>query len=216
MQGSALVLASVFRSFLSPTKTSASARHAYGLIIGLLFSYFCFGQQAIHIAGLPAVCYVIMLTQNPLFVQRIVMVAALGYLSCIHMHRQWTDYGSYTIDITGPLMIITQKVVSLAFSLHDGFVSSKKSRELTKSQQYHMIEKVPTPLEYFAYMLNFQTLMAGPLIFYRDYNEFIEGYNFIGKSGAIVSIVMLCDTSFVLANQVLCLLFNSRESPMTR
>lgn len=188
MQGSALVLASVFRSYLNPTKTSASARHAYGLIIGLLFSYFCFGQQAIHIAGLPAVCYVVMLTQNPLFVQRIVMVVSLAYLSIIHMHRQYNDYGSYTIDITGPLMIITQKVVSLAFSIHDGFVS-RKNQELSKSQQYHMIEKVPSPLEYFAYMLNFQSLMAGPLIFYRDYNEFIEGCNFIGKSSSNVSCV---------------------------
>jgi lysophospholipid acyltransferase 1/2 len=112
------------------------------------------------------------------------MVVALAYLSCIHLHRQYHDYGSYTIDITGPLMIITQKVVSLAFSLHDGF--ARKKNELSKSQQYHMIEKIPTPLEYFAYMLNFQSLLAGPLIFYRDYNEFIEGYNIIGKSSSNV------------------------------
>lgn len=118
---------------------------------------------------------------------RIVMVVALAYLSCIHIHRQYNDYGSYTIDITGPLMIITQKVTSLAFSLHDGLVARGK-KELSKSQQYHMIEKVPSPLEYFAYMLNFQSLMAGPLIFYRDYNEFIEGYNFIGKSNSNVSL----------------------------
>lgn len=190
MQGLALILASGFRSYLNPKKTSASARHAYGLIIGLLFGYFCFGQQAIHIAGLPAVCYVIMLTQDPRFVQRIVMVVSLAYLSCVHVHRQYTDYGSYTIDITGPLMIITQKVISVAFSLHDGFVRSN-NKDLSKSQQYHMIEKVPSPLEYFAYMLNFQSLMAGPLVFYRDYIEFIEGYNFIVKSSSNVSMIYI-------------------------
>lgn len=54
------------------------------------------------------------------------MVVALAYLSCIHLHRQYRDYGSYTVDITGPLMIITQKVVSLAFSIHDGFVRQTK------------------------------------------------------------------------------------------
>lgn len=132
------------------------------------------------------------------------MVVALTYLSCIHLHRQYNDYGSYTVDITGPLMIITQKVVSLAFSIHDGFkretkvkkfetFSSKllkfkfKFQELTKSQQYHMIDKVPSALEYFSFALNFQSLMAGPLILYRDYIEFIEGCNIIKRSNSNVN-----------------------------
>lgn len=54
------------------------------------------------------------------------MVVALAYLSCIHIHRQYFDYGSYSVDITGPLMIITQKVTSLAFSIHDGFKRGSK------------------------------------------------------------------------------------------
>lgn len=66
----ALLLASAFRSYLHPSKVSASTRHAIGLVIGLFFGYFCFGQQAIHIAGLPAVCYVVIRTQNPQIVQR--------------------------------------------------------------------------------------------------------------------------------------------------
>lgn len=113
------------------------------------------------------------------------MIVALAYLSCIHLHRQYINYGSYTIDITGPLMIITQKVISLAFSIHDGF--QREKTQLTKSQQYHMIEKVPTPLEYFAFMLNFPSLMAGPLILYRDYIEFAEGCNIIKRSNSNVN-----------------------------
>jgi lysophospholipid acyltransferase 1/2 len=57
---------------------------------------------------------------------------------------------------------------------------------LTKTQQYHMIDKVPSPLEYFSYTLNFQSLMAGPLFFYRDYMEFIEGSAFVAKSSGNV------------------------------
>lgn len=53
----------------------------------------------------------------------------------------------------------------------------KYLQELSKNQQYHMIDKVPSPLEYFSYVLNFQSLMAGPLVFYRDYIDFIEGCN---------------------------------------
>lgn len=49
-----------------------------------------------------------------------------------------------------------------------------------------MVEKVPSPLEYFSYVLNFQSLMAGPLIFYRDYIDFIEGYSIMSKSNVNV------------------------------
>lgn len=40
-----------------------------------------------------------------------------------------------------------------------------------------MVDKVPSPLEYFSFVLNFQSLMAGPLVFYRDYIDFVEGCN---------------------------------------
>lgn len=66
----ALLFASFFRSYLHPSKVSANVRHAFGLSLGLYFGYFCFGQQAIHIAGLPTVCYMIIRTQNPQIVQR--------------------------------------------------------------------------------------------------------------------------------------------------
>ena len=61
---------------------------------------------------------------------RIVMAVALTYLSCIHIHRQYNNNGAYTVDITGPLMIITQKVTTLAFSIHDGFARDIKVIEI--------------------------------------------------------------------------------------
>ncbi|KAK7867959.1 hypothetical protein R5R35_005301 [Gryllus longicercus] len=173
----ALGLAPLFRSVFHPSKTSAATRHAFGLVLGLAFGYFCFGMQAVHLAGLPALCYIVMRTQSPHVMQRTVLAVALIYLSCIHLHRQKYDYGSYTLDITGPLMVITQKVTSLAFSLHDGL--TRQEEELTANQKYHMIKKMPTALEYFSYMFHFQALMCGPVLFYRDYIDFIDGHNFL-------------------------------------
>nr|CAD7578419.1 unnamed protein product [Timema californicum] len=114
-----------------------------------------------------------------------VLGVALLYLSCIHVHRQMYDYGSYTLDITvlslfwvpGPLMVITQKVTSLAFSLHDGL--TRQEDELTANQKYHVVKKMPTLLEYFSFMFHFQALMCGPVVFYRDYMDFIDGTNFL-------------------------------------
>uniref|UniRef100_A0A1I8NUD6 Lysophospholipid acyltransferase 1 n=1 Tax=Stomoxys calcitrans TaxID=35570 RepID=A0A1I8NUD6_STOCA len=178
-QISAIFLASLYRSVLHPSKVSSQIRHIVALGIGLVFGYFCFGMQAIHIAGLPAACYVAIRTQSPKFVQRTVMVVAMSYLLSIHVIRQIYDDGSCTLDVTGPLMIITQKVTSLAFSIHDGFV--RQTKDLTKAQQYHAVSKVPTALEYFSYVLHFQGLMAGPLVFYKDYIDFIEGYNLLKR-----------------------------------
>lgn len=37
----------------------------------------------------------------------------------------------------GPLMVITQKVTSLAFNLHDGL--TRREDELTSGQKYHIV-----------------------------------------------------------------------------
>lgn len=39
--------------------------------------------------------------------------------------------------LAGPLMVITQKVTSLAYSVHDGL--SRKENELTPSQRHHAV-----------------------------------------------------------------------------
>lgn len=82
-------------------------------------------------------------------------------------------------------MVITQKVTLLTFSIHDGF--ARNENELTKSQKFHAIRTLPTALEFFSYTLHFQGLMAGPLVFYKDYIEFIEGTHFLKHTNANVS-----------------------------
>ncbi|XP_076231667.1 lysophospholipid acyltransferase 6 isoform X2 [Calliopsis andreniformis] len=149
-QFTALILAGVLRWFLSPAAVSAAIRHMFGLVIGLGLGYFCFG--------------------------RVVLAIALIYLSCVHYHRQMYNYGSYTLDITGPLMVITQKVTSLGFSIHDGLV--RREEDLSPIQRRQAVKKMPTALEYFSYVFHFQALMAGPVILYRDYMDFIEGHSF--------------------------------------
>lgn len=172
----ALGLATLYRTVLHPSKTTTAVRHAFGLVFGLIIGYFCFGFQAIHLAGLPAVCYVVMITQNPHVMHGMVLTVALIYLSCLHLHRQIYDYGSYGLDISGPLMVITQKVSSLAFSLHDGL--TKKESEMTESQKIYAVYKTPSLLEFFSFTLVFPSLMAGPVIFYNDYIDFIEGKSY--------------------------------------
>lgn len=60
----------------------------------------------------------------------------MGYLTFIHWYR-WYVLTSYSIDITGLMMVMVQKVTTVAFSLHDGKV--KKEHELTDIQKREAI-----------------------------------------------------------------------------
>lgn len=94
------------------------------------------------------------------------------------------QFNSYTsFEFKGPLMVITQKVTSLAFSIHDGI--AKKDSELSKNQQQYAVKVLPTPLEYFSFVLQFPTIMAGPVLFYNDYIEFIKGENLVYKPSSV-------------------------------
>lgn len=92
-----------------------------------------------------------------------------------------------TSFIAGPLMVITQKVTSLAFSIHDGF--ARNDSELTKSQRFYAVYQLPSPLEYFSYALAFPALMAGPVLFYKDYIDFIDGNNLIQKPASVCLLI---------------------------
>ncbi|XP_060705863.1 lysophospholipid acyltransferase 1 isoform X2 [Hemiscyllium ocellatum] len=76
-------------------------------------------------------------------------------------------------NIHRPLMIVTQKITSLAFQMHDGL--GRKEEELTVEQRRLAVSSRPTLLEYCSYHLNFLGILAGPASNYKDYIAFIEG-----------------------------------------
>ncbi|XP_047994985.1 lysophospholipid acyltransferase 6 isoform X1 [Leguminivora glycinivorella] len=174
-QIAALCLARLFRKPLR--LASPEFRHSVCLTIGLIMGYFCFGKQSIHLSVLAMLSYSLLKTMPHHLVGNAVLAASIFYLSCIHLHRQIYHSDDYALDITGPLMVITQRVTSLAYTLQDN-LSQKEINSNTKvpeSSLVHRIDKIPSPLEYFAFTLAFQTLMCGPVVFYTDYINFIEG-----------------------------------------
>ena len=114
---------------------------------------------------------------------KIVFLVAMCHLSYMHIWRLIYDYGGYTLDITGPMMISTQKVVSFAFSIKDGLYTTEE--KLNPDQNKYAIRTFPGLLEYLSYIMHFQGILVGPLCFYNDYKEFVEGSTFRDKSGNI-------------------------------
>ncbi|XP_052250365.1 lysophospholipid acyltransferase 1-like isoform X2 [Dreissena polymorpha] len=104
-----------------------------------------------------------------------VFTLAMLYLVSLHLYRAYVipEDILYSIDVSGPLMIITQKITSLAFSVHDGRHGNKD--KLSDLQKRYMISRPPSLLEYLSYLFYFQGVLVGPISFYADYQAFIEG-----------------------------------------
>ena len=75
-------------------------------------------------------------------------------------------------------MILTQKLTSLAFAFHDG---GRPDSELSADQRSQAIKNTPHIIEFLSYVFNFQGVICGPLCFYQDYIDFIDGNNILKK-----------------------------------
>nr|XP_053627289.1 lysophospholipid acyltransferase 6-like [Cherax quadricarinatus] len=173
----ALVLAYIFRVYCHPSRVSATTRHWGSLAAGLGISYFCFGRQVVLALLLVVGCYALMLLLPITLIHHVTLAASITFLSAMHIQRQIYEDGAFVIDITGPMMIIVQKVTALAYSLHDG-LSGLKDEKLTPFQRQFVLRKKPTAIEYFGYVLNFHSLLAGPFFMFADYQDFVEGTNY--------------------------------------
>uniref|UniRef100_A0A3Q3F6D9 Membrane-bound O-acyltransferase domain-containing protein 2-like n=1 Tax=Labrus bergylta TaxID=56723 RepID=A0A3Q3F6D9_9LABR len=117
----ALLSAFWFRLFLHPSKTSPFIRHVVATVLGLYFALFCFGWYALHFLFQSGLTYGIMILTGVEHMHKYCLLVALSYLSLCQITRVYVfDYGMYSADFTGPMMVITQKITSLAFEIHDG------------------------------------------------------------------------------------------------
>ncbi|KAG9268480.1 membrane-bound O-acyltransferase domain-containing protein 2-like [Astyanax mexicanus] len=176
----ALFTACWFRLYLHPSKTSPFIRHVVATLLGFYLALFCFGWYALHFLVQSGLTYGIMIFTGLEHMHRYSFVVALGYLMLCQITRVYVfDYGMYSADFTGPMMVITQKITSLAFEIHDGL--TKKEEHLKPSQKYLAVRKMPSLLEYLSYNCNFLGILAGPTCSYNDYIAFIEGTGYQHK-----------------------------------
>ncbi|XP_061633429.1 lysophospholipid acyltransferase 1 isoform X1 [Phyllopteryx taeniolatus] len=170
----ALSCAFWFRLYLSPRRSDPRVRHAVATLLGVAFLVFCFGWYSSHFLAVVLANYLIIIQADINNVHRYSMVMAMGYLTVCQVSRVFIfKYGILSTDFSGPLMIVIQKITSLAFQLHDGMC--KKGEELTSEQKVLAINVRPSLIEYLSYNLNFLSVLVGPFNNYKDYMDFIEG-----------------------------------------
>ena len=177
-------------------------RHTLCMIIGVSFMTFLFGYDAVHSVISSAVGFLI-LQLIPTKNVHIWMTAwAMVYLSCCHISRMIVAYLGWELDFTNPQLLLTQKLMNIAFALYD---SSRDPSKCTEEQNKRKLSRPPTFLEYFGYIFALHTLLGGPATDYNDYITWIDGSNLKGErpspSVAIVKKVcggIICVIFFVV------------------
>ncbi|CAF1240552.1 unnamed protein product [Rotaria magnacalcarata] len=184
----ALILAMCFRRFLPPKPSNTFARHLVASLLGIAISHFCFGAQIWHLIIQSSIVYLMLLWIPPKHSYLIIFIFCMIYMSAVHIHRLIYDYGNYTLDISGPLMINTQKLTALAFAFYDGYRSKERAKgqrsneehlTLSDDQEKQKITDIPTPIEFLSYIFYFHGICVGPLCFFKDYCDFVEGRNLL-------------------------------------
>lgn len=155
----AFPLGNIYRWIRYPT-----LRIIFSLVAGCWLGFSALGLHLLHILVCSFVCYLIMLTKSKRQ-HHFVFFWAFLYLSVGHIYRQWTDYLGWSLDFTLPLMIVTQKVISLSYALHDGTMH----KESTTS-----IHSLPNLLEYYAFILFPPSLLVGPYLEYAEWQVHLQ------------------------------------------
>jgi len=125
---------------------------------------FIVSYQWIHTFVCPLIAYVLLAIVGPRKGAYVVFVFAFGYMSTLHLYRQWTDYLGWSFDVSTQMMIIVQKLVALGWNYHDG-----ANPKATHSQRIFSISRLPSLLEFYGWIYMPSVITMGPFIEYTDF-----------------------------------------------
>lgn len=57
----------------------------------------------------------------------------MAYMSLSHLYRLYVDYLGWSLDFTGPQMILTIKLSSFAYNAYDGMVDADRLKDQAQS-----------------------------------------------------------------------------------
>eukprot|EP00057_Strongylocentrotus_purpuratus_P033689 XP_792401.2 PREDICTED: lysophospholipid acyltransferase 2 [Strongylocentrotus purpuratus] len=167
------VFAFFFRAYFGLGKASATTRHTVQAVFGLLLVTQAIGWEIFHLLTVATVSYLMMNLMSPRTMQKYVAGFAIAYLGSIHIWLMIIGKGVNNFDCVGPLMVVTEKVGCLAWSLHDGI--SRKESDLNTLQKKMVVRRIPSIVEYLSFMFYPQGVLIGPIVYYANYSVFIEG-----------------------------------------
>jgi len=128
------VAAVLMRYLLNPRHTAAWLRHLFAAILGVSMAVFMYGKESIHLLIQTSFCWVIIRFFPSSYQHLIVFPLAMTYLSVVNIKRMITDYGGIVVNVTGSMMILTQRMIMLSFSVYDG--NGRNKNELNETEKH--------------------------------------------------------------------------------
>lgn len=176
----------VLMNFVPPGKL----KHLFSAFFGVLILQLVLAVQWFNLFFVCTVSYAAFLLLPPKAALYIVPTFAMGYCVLGHLHRQYVNYMGWDLDFTSAMMIVTIKLWMLAHNIADGHVikTLPEGRYLpnaTAKCQAFALSEVPGPLEFYGYLFNFSTVLAGPAFEYRIYADACSGRIFMTSDGKV-------------------------------
>jgi len=146
-------------------------KHLYSLLLGIWFGWVTMGYHILHSFVSSTVSYLLMVYLPPKLSSKFVFVWSMGYLSVSHLYRMQVDYMGYTLDFTGPQMLLTLKLTTFAFDYLDGTLPVEQLKPYGRKMA---LKRLPNILEFYAYVYFFPGLLAGPAVNMIEYLSFAD------------------------------------------
>ncbi|TDH67510.1 hypothetical protein CCR75_002307 [Bremia lactucae] len=167
---------------------NGSLKHIFDILLGVCMAQFVLSSGWVHSFIASSVTYVLVKFGPPHYAPGIVFLFNMLYISSSHIYRLYVDYMGWTLDFTGPQMLLVLKLTSFAYNYYDGVVDqtfqnkgshlSADKKRVYASRQKLAIYEIPTPLEFFGYVYSFTTFLAGPAFEIREYLDVTSGRKF--------------------------------------
>jgi len=171
---------------------SLVVRQVFATVFGFGMGLYVFREAMVHSLFTATMVYLLVLFTPSSLRPKVVFVFTLGYMCLCHIYRQYTDYGGWSLDVTGPQMILTIKLTSFAYNVSDGDRLDKCDKE----QKKYAVTRMPSLLEFYSFVYYFGGFLAGPAFEFSDYRAFME--RSVSKDGCPSAWVPSL-TKFVLA-----------------
>jgi len=154
-----------------PTR-NVTFRHLLGMTIGIFFGFFIIKWEILHSFISSTIVFFMVTFLDRKISHKYVFAFVMLYMSVSHIYRMYNDYMGWSMDFTGPQMILTIKLITFAFDYHDGMEEEEK---MNKYQKEMNLKKLPSLLEFFGFVYFFGGFLAGPAFNMREYISFIDG-----------------------------------------
>lgn len=187
-------LAVLFR--MLPTH-AITLKHVFNFVVGLFFAFFVLESGWIHSAITCVITYGLVRGGSS---PKVVFVFNMVYITASHCYRMYVDFMGWSLDFTGPQMLLVIKFTSFAYDYDDGQTGDP-------TRQKFALKHMPTFLEFLGFTYCFPTFLAGPAFELKEYLHVIERPHVSAISSPVKAASVKCFTG------IACMVLYTTLSP---